>query len=142
MAVSENDIQRLRRMIAERDSTTYTDSDLSAAIALHPCVDAHGQAPYVWTAASDALAPPTRAVNPVWVETYDLNYTAADLWSEKAANVAHLYDFSADGGNYQRSQMVEQAQRMVNYYLARRNPSTIKLAWAPQGVQDDSADVD
>ena len=142
MAVSENNIQRLRRMIAEPDSTTYTDSDLSAAIARHPCVDAHGQAPYIWTAASGALAPPMPIVNPVWVETYDINHTASDLWSEKAANVAHHYDFSADGGSYQRSQMVERAQRMSNYYLARRNPSTIKLAWTPQGEPNDAADVD
>ncbi len=43
MAASAEQIARLRRMVAEPTTATYTDDDLAAYIAAHPLMDANGR---------------------------------------------------------------------------------------------------
>jgi len=49
----------------------------------------------------------------------DFNAAAAVIWDEKAAAAARLYDFAADGGDYKRSQLVEQYQAQAAKFRAR-----------------------
>ena len=120
-------IAELRRMCAEPTTTTYSDVALAAYIERYPLTDARGQEPYTWDVST---MPPSQLDNEAWVPTYDLHAAAADVWNEKAAALAHLYDFSADGGSYSRSQGVAQAQAQARYHLARRNLNTIRLTMA------------
>ena len=111
MAATAAEISRLRRMVAEPSTTNgYTDSVLSEAITRYPVPDSAG----VYPTDEDGVA------NSDWVETYDLNAAAADVWTEKAAAVAVNYDFTADGGSFARSQGAAGAMKMASYYRARR----------------------
>ena len=49
----------------------------------------------------------------------DLNAAAAIIWDEKAARASGAYDFSADGGDYKRSQLVAQYQAQAAKFRAR-----------------------
>lgn len=120
-------IAEMRRMCAEPTTATYSDVDLAAYIERYPLTDVRGQEPYTWDVST---MPPSQVDNDAWVPTYDLHAAAADVWNEKAAALAHLYDFSADGGSYSRSQRVTQAQAQARYHLARRNLNTIRLTMA------------
>lgn len=120
-------IAELRRMCAEPTTTTYSDAALTAYIERYPLMDARGQEAFTWDVST---VPPSHLANTAWVPTYDLHAAAADVWQEKAAALAHLYDFSADGGSYTRSQRVAQAQQQARYHLARRNLNTIRLTMA------------
>lgn len=115
-------IGRLRRMVNEDSSSVYSDADLATYIEVYPVVDQDGNFPE----------------NPDWLPTYDVNAAAADIWEEKAARFAELYDFDADGGDYKRSQMVENAMRMAARYRARRSASTVRMIkYPPEGASDD-----
>jgi hypothetical protein len=112
MTVAAADIARLRRMVAEPTTTTYSDSVLSETIARYPVRDADGLAP----------------TDTDWTATYDLNAAASDVWSEKAAALATAFDFTADGGSFQRSQSAKQAQLMASYYRSRRYARSVVLS--------------
>jgi len=56
---------------------------------------------------------------------------AADVWDEKAAAVAMDYDFSADGGQYSRSQAHEQMSAMARRFRARRDASSVPYVANP-----------
>lgn len=127
MMATAAQIAELRRMCAEIDAKTYLDADLAAYIERYPLTDARGQEAFTWDVST---VPPSHIDNTAWVPTYDLHAAAADVWNEKAAALAHLYDFSADGGSYTRSQGVAQAQAQARYHLARRNLNTIRLTMA------------
>jgi len=114
-------IPRLRRMTAEPTTTTYTDVALAAFIALYPVEDARGEYPTI----DGYTYPPSLIENPDWIPTYDLNAAAADVWAEKAATPAADFDFNADGGNYSRSQVYQQAMTQSRYYRSRRGVKTI-----------------
>ena len=59
----------------------------------------------------------------------------ASAWQYVVNNFAALYDFSADGGTYDRSQMFDNAQKMLETaagvvnanYGAGANPNTIRI---------------
>lgn len=121
MAPTAAQIAQLRRMVAEPTVTTYSDAALTTFIETYKCLDERGTAPY-WLDVS--TEPPTETANVDWVPTYDLNAAAADIWAEKAGTLASNFDFSADGGNYSRSQAYEQAMKQSRYYSARRQPGT------------------
>jgi hypothetical protein len=121
--VTAAQIAQLRRMVAEPTSTTYNDTVLTAIIENYPTIDALGQSPVYWSSAT----PPVSTLNPYWVATYDLNAAAAQIWQEKAAVPAADYDFSVDGGSFDRSQVYEQAMKMARYYGAKRQAGTITL---------------
>lgn len=129
MAASSDDIARLRRMVNEPTSATYTDADIRSYIERYPCIDDQGLRPFY---IDQSTNPPSRKEFVDWMPTYDLNYAAADLWAEKAAVLSQDYDFQADGGNYSRSQAYNQAMKQSRYHLARRRPGTIKLSQEPR----------
>ena len=117
--VTAAQIATVRRMVAEPSTTTYSDALITTFIETYPCIDEQGEAPFTFSAA----VPPVHVVNTEWMPTYDLNGASADIWQEKAATLASGYDFSADGGNYSRSQAYEQAMKQCRYYRARMRPS-------------------
>lgn len=129
-------LPRLRRMVAEPATDTYTDQILADIVALYPCEDARGEAPQV----ESETTPGTLEENPDWTPTYDLNAAAADVWAEKAGLLSVDFDFSADGGNYHRSQKYLFMMQQSRYYRARRNPSTITLRPEPLAQGTEEAD--
>jgi hypothetical protein len=52
---------------------------------------------------------------------YDLNATAADVWTWKAAKYADQYSFSADGGSYQMDQKYQHAVEQAKQYRQKSN---------------------
>jgi len=117
MAATAADIARVRRMVAEPTSATYTDTIVSDAILRYPVPDSFGVRPVD----EDGVA------NSAWVATYDLHAAAADVWTEKGAAAATGYDFSADGADYKRSQLGTMALRMASYYRSRRYAGSVAL---------------
>jgi hypothetical protein len=111
MAASAADIVRLRRMVAEPTTTTYSDAILTEIIERYPLLDADGLA---WD-------------DDDWVAVYDANASAAEVWAEKAAALTGSFDFAADGASFTRSQAYAQAAKQQRYYAARRAPGTITM---------------
>lgn len=124
MAATAEQIARVRRMAAEPTANTYTDADIQGYIEAYPLLDERGQAPYTWNTATE---PPAQDANEDWIPTYDLHAAAADIWDEKAALLASRFDFSADGGNYSRSQEYEQAMKQARYHRSRRSSKTMTM---------------
>jgi len=124
MSATAAQIAQVRRMVNEPDDTTYDDDAISVFIERYPLLDERGEAPYTW---DTSTSPPTQEDNEDWIATYDLHAAAADIWDEKAAVVAVDFDFSADGGNYSRSQVVQQFERQARAHRARRRPGAIRL---------------
>ncbi len=121
MTATAAQIAQVRRMVAEPTTTTYSDDDIKKFIENYPLVDELGTDPYYWDTSGSGA--PTKTTNTTWVSTYDLNAAAANIWEEKAAAVAALYDFNADGGNFSRSQRYDQYMAMARRYWSK---STIK----------------
>ena len=111
MSATAEMIAELREYIAEPTTDTYGDDDLAAVIAKYPLIDAGGNEPD----AGD------------WAPTYDLNAAAANIWGRKASALASMYDFSADGGKFSRSQIYEQAKAQARYYGSKRMPSSFSV---------------
>jgi len=123
MTATAAQISKLRRMVNEPTTTTYSDVMLQETIESYPTVDENGEAPRVpSTTTSGAMM-----ANPDWTATYDLHAAAAAIWEEKSAGNAGNTDFDADGGSYSDSQTFEQAMKMVRFHLSRRKPGTIIL---------------
>jgi hypothetical protein len=139
MSVSAADIARLRRMINEPLTTTYSDVTLSAYIEQHPCLDVRGELPLLWPDNDGLLStttPPAPFANPIWISTYDLAAAASDIWAEKAGILSADYDVNADGASLARSQAYAQAMAQSRYWSARRRASTITLQPAPKPSDD------
>lgn len=118
MAATQAQIEQLRRMVAEPTSATYSFDDLAAYIEAYPLLDSAGVAPG----------------NSAWSPTYDLHAAAGDIWEEKAAAYAALFDFSADGSSFQRSQQYLQMMQQARYHRSRRSPRTGTLIkWPEEG---------
>jgi hypothetical protein len=132
MAATAAQIAEVRRMVNEPTTSTYSDVLITAIIERYPLLDELGSDPYTWTAAN----PPVKTANAAWYPTYDLNAAAADIWDEKAAAVAALYDFKADGGDYTRSQMFSMYQKLGSHYRSRRSMKTTKLIKSPEEYQN------
>jgi len=111
MSASTANVSELRDMIAEPTTTTYSDGDLLGVIERFPLIDVYELEP-------DDLN---------WTPTYDLNAAAANLWGKKAAAFAGLYDFTADGGTFHRSQAAQEMRKQARYYAARRAPSSLRV---------------
>jgi len=128
---------KLRRMVNEPDSTTYTDSDIADYIEAYPLMDERGEVPYTWDTSTD---PPSQDDNDDWIATFDLHAAAADIWEEKAAIVAVDFDFRADGGNYSRSQVYEAYMKQARYHRSRRTPQTHHGVMYPDpGASEDAS---
>jgi len=127
MSATAAQIARLRRMVNELDDTTYDDDSLTGYIERYPLMDELGEEPYTWDTSTE---PPTQDANDSWIATYDLNAAAADIWDEKVAKVAQDFNFSADGGRYDRAQVAEMFMKRARYYRGRRAIGVIApLAW-------------
>lgn len=135
MTATATMIARVRRLVNEPETTTYTDDDISAIIETYPLDDERGEEPYTW---DNSTEPPTKDANDNWIVTYDLNEAAADIWEEKAALVAQDYDFKADGGGYTRSQVYDQFMKLADHYRSRRSVTTISQEAYPY---EEGADV-
>lgn len=89
MALTAAQLARVRRMAAEPTEDTYTDADIDTlADQVAKVVDASGYAPS----------------HADYTDTYDLYILTAEIWREKAGNVADEYDFVAEGAEFSRSQ--------------------------------------
>lgn len=130
MTATAAQIAQVRRMVNEPLTTTYSDLAIQTYIESYPLIDALGQPPYI----RSTTAPFTLVANPWWTATYDLNAAAADIWEEKAAILSQDFDFSADGGNYSRSQAYEQAMKQARNFRARRSVGTITMRPEPDDL--------
>ncbi len=61
----------------------------------------------------------------------NLNLAAATIWEWKAAAIATNYDFSVDGGSYQRSQAYDNCKKQAAHYRAKSGAGTITLVKHP-----------
>lgn len=59
--------------------------------------------------------------------SYDPNGAAAEIWGQKAAQYGMAYDFKTDNQQFSRSQVIDQALKMAQYYgnQARLNSVSI-----------------
>lgn len=128
MSATAAQVARLRRMVDEPTTTTYTDEDLEGYIERYPVLDERGEVPYTW---DTSTSPPTQDANEDWIPTYDLHSAAADVWDEKAAAVAEDFDFQADGGRYNRSQVMAHALQQARWHRARRRLGTFTALMHP-----------
>ena len=133
MAATAAQIARIRRITNEPTEVTYDDDLVTDYIEAYPLVDARGEVPWV----ESTTTPGSLEENPDWTATYDLAAAAADIWAEKASALAGDYDFSADGGNYRRSQAFEQYMKAHRYWRSRRSVKTITMVPVPlaQGTE-------
>lgn len=123
MTATAEQIFQLRLLVDEPDDAApYNEERLAALIEAEARLDPRGEAPGVWDAST---APPTWVANAAWIPTYDLHAAAAAVWEEKAAVLAQDYDFSADGGDYSRSQAYRQAVQQAHYHRSRRMAQTM-----------------
>lgn len=109
-------IDQLRRMVAEPTQDTYSDATLSAYLERYPLPDALGAQP----------------ADSAWLGSWDENAAAADVWQEKAAAFASDFDFSADGGQYSRSQVHKQMLDIARSFRARRKTGVLVLQVQPR----------
>jgi len=134
-------IDRLRRMVAEPDATTYDDDVLAATIAATVVTDR-----------TTVLARAGHGNDVVDVQfvpqpaAYDLHAAAAVIWEEKLAALigAGTYDLSVDGRSFSLSQKVEQFQGRMSYHLARRRVKSVRqvVRRAPGPLEHLNADID
>lgn len=136
MAASADMIAKLRRMIVESGSTTYTDGDLAGYIEQYPIPDSFGYQPFLTSGAGVTIG------SALWTPTYDLNRAAADLWDEKAAALACNYNMTADGATLNRSEAYEHACQRARHFRSRRNMGTITLRPEPRANVDAVAGSD
>ena len=120
LSADEVDVDELRQMTAEPTTATYSDGDLIAILQKFALID------------SDGLEPDDTD----WVPTYDLNAAAANVWRKKAAALASLYDFTADGGTFHRSQAYKQAMAQARHYNSMRAPSSLRVHIAQDYERD------
>ena len=124
MAVSADQIERLRRMVNEPTTDTYSDDALTAYISKYALVDSQGR----------------DVGNDSWTEDYDLAAAAALVWGEKASTLVCNFDFSADGASYSRSQMYEMHIAQAKYWSSRRAPRALHSVIAANYERDLQAD--
>ena len=109
-------IDQLRRMVAEPTQDTYTDSMLGSYLARYPLPDGTGALP----------------TDTAWTGAWDSALAAAEIWNEKAAAFAADFDFSADGGDYKRSQVYKQMLDIARTFRARRQTGALVLKAQPK----------
>lgn len=127
-------IAEVRLMVAEPTQAPYTDSAIQTKIEKYPLIDARGEEPFTYDFTTQ---PPSEDANENWIVTYDLNAAAADIWTEKAGAVAEDFDFQADGGRYNRSQVSDRYMKQARHYRSRRSPKTItQVGWPKDSGED------
>jgi len=130
-------LARLRRMVDEPTTTTYSDVVLSAYIEEYPLIDERGLIPYYFRViGSGSAAAPDKVTTTGWLPTYDLNGAAADIWDEKAAAVAEDFSFDADGGKFSRNEVFEQYQAKARAHRSRKVPKSMPLKSWEESTKD------
>jgi len=109
-------VDLVRRRTGEVENSTYTLSDIQEYIARYPLVDSEDREP----------------THDEWSGSWDLNQAAADIWEEKATKYVTDFDFSADGGDYTRSQVYQQMLTMARTYRARRSTKAVRVTVRPR----------
>ena len=117
-------IARLRRIVNEPTTATYSDDSLEEVISRYPTPDVRGMN---WQYLDYSTDPPTVSENPDWIPSYDLYAAGAEVWQEKAAAVACAYATSADGVSLQRNQMYEQYLRQAAWCKSRASVGVQKF---------------
>lgn len=128
MAIMNTDlVVRLRRIVAEPTDVTYTDAILWSMIEEEAVGDSVGHSPD----------------NADWTPTYNLFRVAGHIWAEKASAYVEQHDFSADGGNFARSQKYQNALKQSAYYYSKAKVTSLKFIQSPivtglneQGYED------
>ena len=121
MAVTAAMRARLRLMVNELTTDTYSDDLLGSYIETYPLLDSDGNEPG----------------DTGWVASYDLNAAAADIWENKAAAVWDKFSFTAVGeATYQRSTKYDNAMKQARYYRSKRAMRTTKVKVDPQPLND------
>lgn len=64
-----------------------------------------------------------------WIPTWDLNFAAAEGWRWKAGKLTAESDFSADSGQFLRSQQYKQCIGMADKY-AKKSLATVRMKGA------------
>lgn len=123
MTLTADQLAQLRRMIHEPTTTTYTDQALTNYVEAYPLRDSSGYDPD----------------HPLWSATYDMNRAAADIWEEKAAAIQDRFDFSADGGNFSRSQQYTNALAMAGLFRSKAKVRVGKILKRPTEIDLSSA---
>lgn len=104
------DIARLRRMVAEPGTATYSDSALVTTISSYPLPDISGEWPLLTSGSA----------NTDWTATYDLAAAAADVWEEKAGAIAGNFNFTADGATFNKLEVTKTYERQARKWRSRR----------------------
>lgn len=127
--VTEKMVNLVRLYTDERNSTAFTNPELVEVIERYPMVDSAGRSPYLSLDRDEFTQEtlPAEPDNPDWTATYDLHAAAADVWDAKAAKAAANYDFSADGGSFQRSQVTEAYANQARSHRSRRAIRSIPI---------------
>lgn len=112
VTVPDEQVARLRVLVAEPTSAVFSDTQLAQFI---------GEAWY-WDSASRDPS------HDEWIATFDINAAASEVWQIKAGNYAADYDFSADGGRYDRSQRHAHAMQQARHYRARSGPRPVQFS--------------
>lgn len=129
MAASADDKARVRRMTGASVST-YPDTELAKYIERYPVQDVNGNEPYLEPTVYYVVQAPLE-VNLDWVPTYDLNAAAADILEELATAAVGNFDFAADGGSYQRSQVYENLMRQARAFRSRAVATSTEVKPSP-----------
>lgn len=138
MAATDAMVAKLRLMVDEPSTATYTDEALKDRIEEYPTLDVLGTDPLEVDYDTE---PPTISERSDWIPTYDLHAAAADIWQEKSAAVAEDYNFSADGGTLNRGEVQEHYLRQSRLHRARRKAGTVTLRVEPRRSPDPTEGV-
>lgn len=124
MGATAAQVARLRRMVNEPTTATYSDASIEEVIERYPVRDVRG---VDWLDYDYTTTPPTATENANWMPTYDLYSAGAEIWQEKAAAVACAYATSADGVSLSRNQMYEQYLKQAAWCKSRAVPGCKKF---------------
>ena len=139
MAATAAMAAKLRKMVDEPLETTYDDDLIDDYIETYPLIDFVGTSPQE---VDFSTTPPTISERDEWIPTYDLNAAAADIWEEKAAAIADEFDFSADGGRYDRSNKYEQYMSKSRYHSSRRAAKASRIYIEPRLIKTEESNSD
>ena len=139
MAATAAMAARLRLMVDEPTEDTYDDDLIDDYIEAYPLIDVLGTDPQD---VDFSTSPPTISELDEWIPTYDLHAAAADIWIEKAGAIAENFNFSADGGRYDRSKKHDQYMMQSRYHSSRRAAKSSQVFVNPRLIVEEESNSD
>jgi len=118
--VTQKQVAELRRLINEPTTSVFTDLYLTERIEASACDDRFGKTPD----------------DTDWEPTYNLYEAASLLWLEKATKLTEDFDFSADGGSFQRSQKYSMCLKQASAMQSRSKSLSKHLKSHPQTLSE------